>query len=601
LSNIQARDKLKAAKGKLRDARAARSVTAEYEPQTEDQGPIGGGKVTSPSPMKKNTTKKKEVDKSGRNRFAPKRFSEDSEMDEATLKQIEKQKAKQYKLDLERSRKRLGLGSGKKSAPQAAHSARPGSAMIRRKPKSADSRSYGEEVEMIDEATLKSKDGSQLTKSGKKVPAKWRKMGKDEVSDRVRTHYYTKKPGIKRTYSTGTSQPKGPDKAKKKQMGTERKPKSDWRKDVARLSRDDEGPRQTGPIGGGKTKTASPMRKNIKPRYDVRKGIDPLKSKTPGPKNPRGVPADHQPPKRVEPKKGGVATHTPKAQPDRKGKVKKVPSNFSPVRRRSAAQWKGQTTQRRDTKKEQIDYSPLIAATLDELSKATLGSYVKKASHSAVDHAMALQRTADKNQTPKDVEKHAGKVVRRQGGISKATDKLSKEDMSLAPKGKGRKAAKRMYGEDISIVDTVQEVLGLGNKWKGMEKMPKTDPNKKTSRGTDAYVTGKSKIQRLPKKEDVEMEATGQKKGSAKLKKGWKMRPNGSVYYAGESVEMDEKNWIKGAIKKPGALHRDLDVPQGEKIPASKLATAAKKDGKVGQRARLAQTLKKMHNEYEID
>ena len=61
---------------------------------------------------------------------------------------------------------------------------------------------------------------------------------------------------------------------------------------------------------------------------------------------------------------------------------------------------------------------------------------------------------------------------------------------------------------------------------------------------------------------------------------------------------MDEKNWIKGAIKKPGALHRDLDVPQGEKIPASKLASAAKKGGKVGQRARLAQTLKKMHNEF---
>lgn len=55
------------------------------------------------------------------------------------------------------------------------------------------------------------------------------------------------------------------------------------------------------------------------------------------------------------------------------------------------------------------------------------------------------------------------------------------------------------------------------------------------------------------------------------------------------------KNWIKGAIKRPGQLHRDLGVPQGEKIPASKLAAAAKRGGKVGQRARLAQTLKGMH------
>jgi len=49
---------------------------------------------------------------------------------------------------------------------------------------------------------------------------------------------------------------------------------------------------------------------------------------------------------------------------------------------------------------------------------------------------------------------------------------------------------------------------------------------------------------------------------------------------------------IKKAIKKPGQLHRDLGVPQGEKIPAKKLAAAAKKGGKIGQRARFAQTLK---------
>lgn len=54
------------------------------------------------------------------------------------------------------------------------------------------------------------------------------------------------------------------------------------------------------------------------------------------------------------------------------------------------------------------------------------------------------------------------------------------------------------------------------------------------------------------------------------------------------------KNWIKDAIKKPGQLHKDLGVPQGKKIPAAKLEKAAAKGGKVGQRARLAQTLKGM-------
>ena len=43
--------------------------------------------------------------------------------------------------------------------------------------------------------------------------------------------------------------------------------------------------------------------------------------------------------------------------------------------------------------------------------------------------------------------------------------------------------------------------------------------------------------------------------------------------------------WIQGAIKKPGALHEQLGVPQGQKIPAKKLAAAAKKPGKLGQRA----------------
>ncbi|MCA7976792.1 hypothetical protein LGM57_10715 [Burkholderia cepacia] len=53
-----------------------------------------------------------------------------------------------------------------------------------------------------------------------------------------------------------------------------------------------------------------------------------------------------------------------------------------------------------------------------------------------------------------------------------------------------------------------------------------------------------------------------------------------------------KKKWIADAIKKPGALHKELGVPAGKKIPVKKLASAAKKGGKVGQRARLAETLK---------
>lgn len=49
---------------------------------------------------------------------------------------------------------------------------------------------------------------------------------------------------------------------------------------------------------------------------------------------------------------------------------------------------------------------------------------------------------------------------------------------------------------------------------------------------------------------------------------------------------------IKKAIKKPGALHEQMGVPKGKKIPAKALAKAAKAPGKLGQRARFAQVLK---------
>lgn len=56
------------------------------------------------------------------------------------------------------------------------------------------------------------------------------------------------------------------------------------------------------------------------------------------------------------------------------------------------------------------------------------------------------------------------------------------------------------------------------------------------------------------------------------------------------------EKWIQGAIKKKGALRKELGVSKKTgKIPAKKLAAAAKKGGKEGKRARLAETLKSFH------
>ncbi len=57
----------------------------------------------------------------------------------------------------------------------------------------------------------------------------------------------------------------------------------------------------------------------------------------------------------------------------------------------------------------------------------------------------------------------------------------------------------------------------------------------------------------------------------------------------------EKKKWIQGMHLKKGALHKEMGVPEGKKIPEKKLAAAAKKPGKLGKRARTAETLKGFH------
>lgn len=57
------------------------------------------------------------------------------------------------------------------------------------------------------------------------------------------------------------------------------------------------------------------------------------------------------------------------------------------------------------------------------------------------------------------------------------------------------------------------------------------------------------------------------------------------------------KNWIAGAVgQHKGALHRALGVPIGHKIPAQKMAQAAKSaDPHMQKMVALARTLKGFH------
>lgn len=51
------------------------------------------------------------------------------------------------------------------------------------------------------------------------------------------------------------------------------------------------------------------------------------------------------------------------------------------------------------------------------------------------------------------------------------------------------------------------------------------------------------------------------------------------------------KHWIANMHMQKGALHKELGVPEGQKIPAAKLRKASKAKGKEGRRARVAETL----------
>jgi hypothetical protein len=58
----------------------------------------------------------------------------------------------------------------------------------------------------------------------------------------------------------------------------------------------------------------------------------------------------------------------------------------------------------------------------------------------------------------------------------------------------------------------------------------------------------------------------------------------------------DKKHWIAGAVKNKGALHRELHVPEGQKIPEKKMDQALDSDNELERkRAQLARTLSGFH------
>lgn len=100
--------------------------------------------------------------------------------------------------------------------------------------------------------------------------------------------------------------------------------------------------------------------------------------------------------------------------------------------------------------------------------------------------------------------------------------------------------------------------------------------------------------------------------GAAGMKKGGKAkhRDEGGIVNDHDADDMNRGgrthrkdgggNWIAGAIKHPGALHKELGVPEGKKIPAKKLKKAEHSSNPIERkRANLAETLKGLHKKAD--
>ena len=104
---------------------------------------------------------------------------------------------------------------------------------------------------------------------------------------------------------------------------------------------------------------------------------------------------------------------------------------------------------------------------LDELSKATLGSYIKKASDDQADSGYERGRnSADSDRSKKAIDKY----IKRRSGINKAVKRLTKEE-ELSPKQKKIDINKngKIDGHDLAMLrkkvkeslDQLDEIGGL--------------------------------------------------------------------------------------------------------------------------------------------
>ena len=162
--------------------------------------------------------------------------------------------------------------------------------------------------------------------------------------------------------------------------------------------------------------------------------------------------------------------------------------------------------------------------------------------------------------------------------------KVDERSRELAKKEAARKSQSEKSDEEKLRDEDRRKLM-----YNAMREGVNFDDEGRVIMGGKPYMSDAEIERAIRKQKDIDVRTNAAYENYERRRKSGEM----SEYKKGGAVK---KNWIKSAIKKPGALRESLGVKSGEKIPAKKLASAAKKPGKMGQRARLAQTLKGFSN-----
>jgi hypothetical protein len=205
----------------------------------------------------------------------------------------------------------------------------------------------------------------------------------------------------------------------------------------------------------------------------------------------------------------------------------------------------------RDAKKVKATTKKEEVGELDEISKKTLGSYVKKASYDAASNAAKFGA----NQPDKKGGSAFVKAHNRLRGIDKATDRLTKEEFDL---------------EEKKISKGMQAYIDISNK--------KADATSKEVKGSIERVAAAMRARRM-KKEEVELDEAdvysikNTKTGQIYHNSKYPIDKNTQVYKKIKSAGGDHKH---AAIHKNGKLVQE-EVEQLDELSPKTLSSYVKK------------------------